>query len=168
MGKSMLKKSLVGAIIFSAVILGMGIFNLVFALVGQEEISWLAVALGGVVILLSPYPVYKAIKTNRSNVEETIKGMRLHRGNLQLDLTIKEKRIEIVATQNDIVQNQTLMIKNVTNVKVDKTGVGICVGDDMYYIEDEDIVSGSKVALLKIFKNAGFVIKDKDLIEKQN
>lgn len=163
MGKKMRNKALVGAVLFSVIILVVGVFNVVYAIIGGDKPNWIATALGGVVIALSFFPVYKAIKTNRKNVEDTIKGMRLDRGELTLDFTIKERRIDIIATQNGKVQNETLMIKNVTDFKVDKIGVAICVGDDMYYIENEDIVVGNRQSLLKIFKNAGFNIKDKDL-----
>ncbi|MBR6737123.1 MAG: hypothetical protein IKL82_02015 [Clostridia bacterium] len=161
MGKKMRNRSMIGAIIFSVLLVAMGVFNVVIALTQESGPNWLATALGVVVALLSFYPIYKAINTNKKNVEETIKSMRLNKGDLTLEFLIKEKRIEITATQNETVQTETLMIKNVTGVRPEKEGVGICVGEDMYYIENGDIVQGNREMLLNIFKRAGFNIKKK-------
>ena len=159
MGKKMRNKSLITSGLLSAGLVVMGIVLTIFALNQEKGPNWLSVALGCGVILLSVYPIYKAFKTSNKNIEESIKAMKLNRGPLKLEYTIKEKRIEIIATQNDTVQNQTIMIKNVTGIRPEKDGVGICVGDDMYYILNEDITYGTREMLLNIFKNAGFNIK---------
>lgn len=159
MGKTMRNKGLITSILLSVALVILGAFLAVFALNQEKGPNWLSFALGIGVALLSFYPIYKSYKTNKKNVEETIKSMKLNRGELQLEFVIKEKRIEITATQNDTVENQTLMIKNVTSVRPDKQGVAICVGEDMYYILDEDITYGTRDMLLNTFKNAGFEIK---------
>ena len=126
----------------------------------------MSLIIGILVLLFCLWPTLNAIKTGKKLVQNAVRDMHVEEHSLTIEYTFKEKRIEITATQNDTVQNETLMIKNVTNLKVEKNGVGICVGDDMYYIENDDIVSGTRQMLLRIFKNAGFEIKPSELTEK--
>ena len=85
--------------------------------------------------------------------------MRLNEGELTLEFVIKEKKMEVKATQLDKVQTETVLIRNLSLIKVHRDGLGIYQNDNMYFINDSEIVSGNKDMLLRIFKNAGIKIK---------
>ena len=98
-------------------------------------------------------------KTQKRNHRETIKAMQLDKGDLQIDLTIKDKKLEVVTTQFDEVQKETVLLRNVSVVRTNKDGVAVYIGDDMYYIFNDEIVTGTREELLRIFQRVNVLIK---------
>ena len=153
-------KAIIISSILSLVVAGLGIFNIIAALTSPET-NWLSLVLGVIITAFAAYPVTSSINTHKRNYEETVRSMRLNSGDLVLDYTVKERRIEIVATQCGKEEKETVMIKNVSLVKISKGGVGVYVGNDMYYISNEDIVMGTKESLVNTFIKAGVPVKGK-------
>ena len=146
--------------IFALAMAGLGIFNIITAL-SQDEVNWLSLVLGVVVTAFAVYPIISSINTQKRSYEETVKSMRLNTGDLVLDYTIKERRMEIVATQCGNEEKETVMIKNVSQVKLNKDGIGIYVGNDMYYICNDEIIMGTRASLVNTFAKAGVPVKGK-------
>ena len=88
-----------------------------------------------------------------------LKAMELEKGDLTLEFLFKEKKIELTAIQNGESQEDTILIRNLTLIKTHADGIGIYLDENMYYIRNEEIISGDKDMLLRIFKNAGIPIK---------
>ena len=162
MTTKMRNKTLIGAIIFNALFLFMGIFNIVTSISSGEGIQkWLFIVLGAIICVFSFYPTASTLATHKKNYEETLTAMNLDKGDLTLDFTIKEKKIELRAIQAGEEEVATMLIRNFSQVKVNKDGVGLYINENMYYIENDEIVLGSKEELLKIFKNAKVTIKNR-------
>ena len=63
-------------------------------------------------------------------------------------------------TKNGEVKFDTLMFKNIAYVKLNKKGVAIYLSNnDMYYIENEDIIKGDRVALINLLSKNNVKIK---------
>ena len=120
-----------------------------------------SIVLGAIICVFSFYPTASTLATHKKNYEETLTAMNLDKGDLTLDFTIKEKKIELRAIQAGEEEVATMLIRNFSQVKVNKDGVGLYINENMYYIENDEIVLGSKEELLKIFKNAKVTIKNR-------
>lgn len=159
MSKRMRNSTLFGSIILGILILIMGLFNIVSALRQEGVTKWVFIVLGILISLFSCYPIISSLITNKRNYRETIKAMELDKGELVLEFLIKEKKIELKAIQNGEEQNDTILVRNLSLIKTHSDGVGIYLNENMYYICDDEIVSGDREMMLRIFKNAGIQIK---------
>ena len=151
MSKTFMKKAFLIAVFFSVVLIALGLTSLIFSL-KSEEINWVSVVLSGVVMLGSLYPIVSTVFTQRKNHRETVRAMQLDKGDLQIDITFKEKKMEVTTTQANEVQSETVLMRNVTKVRANKDGVGIYIGDDMYYIFNDEIVLGTREELIRLFQ----------------
>ena len=159
MSKTFMRKAFITAILFSVLILALGVFTIYFAFKAVET-NWISVVLGGIITLASFYPIFSTYKVQKRNHKDTISAMQLDKGDLHIDMTFKEKKLEVVTTQFDQVQNETILLRNITKIKVNKQGVAIYIGDDMYYIFNDEIVTGTKEELLRIFQRLNLPIKN--------
>lgn len=151
MSKTFMKKAFVTAILLSLLFLAAGIATTIFAL-KQVEINWISVVLGGIITLGSCYPIISTLRAQTRNHRETVKAMQLDKGELVIDITFKEKRMEVTTTQCGEATEETVLLRNVTRVRLNSRGVAIYVGSDMYYVFNEEIVQGSREELIRIFK----------------
>lgn len=152
-------KTLIGSIVFGAFLLFFGVFNIISSLDSEGSKKWLFLILGIIICGFSVYPIIATILTHKRNYRETLKAMELEKGELTLEFVIKEKKMEIKAIQAGEVQNDTVLIRNLSHVKLHHDGVGIYLNENMYFIGDDDIVLGNRDALIRIFKNANIEIK---------
>ncbi len=150
MSKKFMKKAFLTAIFFAAILLSLGIVTIIFSL-QAKDINWVSIVLGAVVTLGSFYPIISTLLAQRKNYRETVKAMQLEKGDLQIDITFKEKKMEITTTQANEVENETVLMRNVDRVRTNKDGVGIYIGGDMYYIFNDEIVLGTREELLRSF-----------------
>ncbi len=162
--KTMMKpikiKAYVTSFLFSVVFLAMGIFSVINSLL-TAEINWLTLVLGGVVCLASVYPPISTFLNQKRNYKASVEAMQLHKGDLTLEMVFKEKRLEVTTTQGEEVQFENVLLRNVTLVKTNKDGVAVYIGEDMYFIYNEDIEFGTREELLRIFERLGVKIKGK-------
>ena len=162
--KAMMKpikvKAYVTAFLFSVVFLAMGLLSVVNALL-ETEINWVTLVLGGVVCLGAFYPPISTFLTQRKNYKSSVEAMQLHKGDLVLEMVFREKRLEVSVTQGEEVQFETILLRNVTLVKTNKDGIAIYIGEDMYFIYNEDIEFGTREELIRIFERVGVKIKGK-------
>lgn len=158
MSKTFMRKAFATAIFFTLVILALGGLTIYFAL-KSTEVNWVSFSLGAVISLASIYPLFSTFKTQRRNHRETVKAMQLDKGDLHIDLTFKDKKLEVVTTQFDEVQTETVLLRNVSVVRTKKDGVAVYIGDDMYYIFNDEIVTGTREELLRIFQRVNVLIK---------
>ncbi|MBQ3234717.1 MAG: hypothetical protein IJA97_00990 [Clostridia bacterium] len=158
MSKTFMRKAFATAIAFSLLFLVLGGLTIFFSF-KAKEINWVSVVLGGVVMLASIYPIYSTFRAQKRNHRETVSAMQLDKGDLQIDMTFKEKKLEVVTTQAGEVQNETILIRNITKVKKNKQGVAIYIGDDMYYIFNDEIVTGTMDELFRIFERVNVIPK---------
>lgn len=149
--KPMEKKSIITSSIFSVLMLGLGVFTIVETLV--NEFNVFNVILGGITTLISFYPIYRAVKQNKANLEQTVKDLNVEQHPVTINYVFKEKRIEVELEQNGEVKKDTILIRNVTKVRKVKTAVAIYVGEQMYYIKNEDITVGDADTLVRMFLN---------------
>lgn len=159
MSKKMRNKTLIGAVLFSVVLLAMGIFNIVSSFSSEGVYKWIFFVMGILISVFSVYPTYSAISTSNKNYKDTLEAMSLEKGELTLDFTIKEKKIELKASQAGEEEIATMLVRNFSLVKVNSEGVGLYLNQNMYYILNEEIKSGTKEELINIFKNAKVPIK---------
>ena len=159
MTKGFRNKTIISSLVFCVIILAMGIYNIIASLSKTDGTKWLFLAIGVLVSLFAFYPFISSIFTHKRNLRETIKAMELDKGTLTLEFIFKERKIELTATQNGESQEDTILIRNLSLVKTHADGIGIYLDENMYYILNEEIVSGSREMLLRIFKNAGVEIK---------
>ncbi|MBE5743349.1 MAG: hypothetical protein E7358_01365 [Clostridiales bacterium] len=159
MMKPLKVKAYVTAFLFSAVFLAMGAISVIGAL--KDGINWVTLILGGVVCLGAIYPPISTYLTQKKNYKASYEAMQLHKGDLVLEMVFKEKRLEVTTSQGDEVQNETVLLRNVTSVRANKEGVAIYIGEDMYFIYNDDIDFGSREELLRIFERIGTQIKGK-------
>ena len=151
MSKHFMRKALVTAVFFGVVLLAVGIVTVVVAL-SREERNWVSIVLGFVVCFGSLYPIISTVISQKKNHRETVKAMQLDKGDLRIEITFKEKKMEITTTQADEVQNESVLMRNVSKVRTNKDGLGIYIGKDMYYIFNDEIVLGTREELLRLFK----------------
>jgi hypothetical protein len=159
MSKKFRNRTLSGSILLGIVILAMGVSTIISAFSNDEFQKIIFIILGSMISLFSVYPVISTVFTHRKNYHETIKAMELDKGELTLEFIIKEKKIELKAIQNGEEQNDTILIRNLSYIKTHSDGVGIYLNENMYYIRNEEIVSGDRDMMLRIFANAGVEIK---------
>ncbi len=159
MSKKFRNRTLAGSIALSLFILAVGVSTIVSSFSNEGFQRWMFFILGVLFTLFSVYPVISTVFTHRRNYRETIKAMELDKGELTLEFTIKEKKIELKAIQNGEVQEDTILIRNLSYIKTHSDGIAIYLNENMYYIRNEEIVSGSRDMLLRIFANAGIEIK---------
>lgn len=160
MSKNMRKKTITVSIIISAVLLVFGVLDVITAF-STQEINYLTLGIGGILLIASPYPVFKTIKTEKENHRRTLEAMKLDKGEITFDYTIKDKKIELITTQAGVSKQDTMLIRNISYVKNHKDGLGIYRDEHLYYILNEEIVEGSKEELLRIFQNADIPIKNR-------
>ena len=160
MSRKMRNKTIWVSAIITAVLFAFGVIDIILSFTASNEIDFLSLGIGIIIIIASPYPIYKAIKTEKSNYQRTVAAMKLDTGDLTFDYTIKEKKIELITTQAGVVNTDTILIRNIELVKNHHDGVGIYIGEHLFYIADNEIVEGSKEELLRIFENANVVIKN--------
>ena len=159
MTKGFRNKTIFGSIVFCIVVFAMGVVNITSSISAVGGLKWLFLIMGIIICLFSFYPLISGIYTHKRNYRETIKAMELEKGDLTLEFLFKEKKIELTAIQNGESQEDTILIRNLTLIKTHADGIGIYLDENMYYIRNEEIVSGDKDMLLRIFKNAGIPIK---------
>ena len=159
MSSKIRNRSMITTILLSIMLAFMGVYSCVTGLMDKEGIRWASVGLGALIALFSAYPVITTIGTNKKNLKETIKQMGLDKGELTLEFLIKEKKMEIKATQGEEIQTSTILNRNVTLVKRQKQGTGIYFGEDMYFIYDDEIIEGSVKELLHIYEKLDIKIK---------
>ena len=159
MSKKFRNRTLSGAILLSVPVLVMGVSTIITAFSNDEVQKIIFIILGSLFSLFSLYPVISTVYTHKKNYRETIKAMELDKGELTLEFIIKEKKIELKAIQNGEEQNDTILIRNLSYVKTHSDGVGIYLNENMYYIRNEEIVSGDRDMMIRIFENAGIEIK---------
>ena len=159
MTKKFRNRTIVGSAVFCVVLFTMGVVNIVSSFSQDETYKWLLFGLGIIICLFSFYPLISGIYTHKKNYRDTIKAMQLDKGDLTLEFIIKEKRIELTAIQAGEAQEDTILIRNLSYVKTHSDGIGIYLDENMYYIRNEQIVSGSKEMLIRIFENAGIDVK---------
>lgn len=150
MSKTFMKKAFATAIFLSALFLTAGILITVFAL-KQVEINWVSVVMGGIVTLGSCYPIISTLRAQTKNHRDTVKAMQLDKGELVIDITFREKRMEITTSQCGETTEETVLLRNVSKVRLNAKGVAIYIGSDMYYIFNEEIVQGTREELVRIF-----------------
>ncbi len=160
MMKPLKVKAYITAGLFSVVFLGMGLMSVIGALI-DSKINWVTLILGGIVCLGAFYPPISTFLTQRRNYLATFDAMKLESGDLILEMVFKEKRLEVTTTQGEEVLNETILLRNVTEVKTNKDGIAIYIGEDMYYIYNEDIEFGSREELIRIFERVGIKIRGK-------
>ena len=153
-------KAYVTAYLFSIIFLAMGIVSVLGSFDGAE-IKWVNLVLGLVVCLGAFYPPISTFLTQRKNYKATFDAMQLHKGNLVLEMVFKEKRLEVTTIQGEEVFNENILLRNVTLVKANKEGVAIYIGDDMYFVYNEDINFGSRDELIRIFERLKIKVKGK-------
>ena len=159
MSKKFRNRTLSGAILLSVPVLVMGVSTIITAFSNDEVQKIIFIILGSLFSLFSLYPIISTVYTHKKNYRETIKAMELDKGELTLEFIIKEKKIELKAIQNGEEQNDTILIRNLSYVKTHSDGVGIYLNENMYYIRNEEIVSGDRDMMIRIFENAGIEIK---------
>ena len=159
MSKKFRNRTLSGAILLSVLVLAMGVSTIISAFSNEGVQKVMFIILGAIFTLFSVYPVISTLYTHRKNYRETIKAMELDKGELTLEFVIKEKKIELKAIQNGEEQNDTILIRNLSYVKTHADGVGIYLNENMYYIRNQEIVSGDRDMMIRIFENAGIEIK---------
>ena len=159
MSKKFRNRTLSGAILLSVLVLVMGVSTIITAFSNDEVQKIIFIILGSLFSLFSLYPIISTVYTHKKNYRETIKAMELDKGELTLEFIIKEKKIELKAIQNGEEQNDTILIRNLSYVKTHSDGVGIYLNENMYYIRNEEIVSGDRDMMIRIFENAGIEIK---------
>ena len=159
MSRKMRNKTIWISVVISAVLFCLGVIDIILSLTASNEIDYLSLGVGIIIVIASPYPIYKAIKTEKANYNRTIEAMKLDTGDLTFDYTIKDKKIELKTTQSGSVNSDTILIRNIDLVKNQQDGLGIYVGEHLFYIANKEIVEGSKEELLRIFTNAGVKIK---------
>ncbi len=152
-------KTLIGSAILGAILLFLGVFNIISAFSREDAQKWLFLILGILICIFAFYPLISGIFTHKKNYKDTLEAMQLDKGDVILEFLIKEKKIELKATQNDEVSLDTILIRNLNLIKVHHDGIGIYLGENMYYICNDEIVQGTRESLLRIFKNAGILIK---------
>ncbi len=159
MSRRMRNSTLFGSIMFAVFILIIGGYNIYASFSNEGVTKWVFFVLGILISLFSVYPIISTLINNKRNYKDTIVAMELDKGELVLEFTIKEKKIELKAIQNGEEQNDTILIRNLSLIKTHADGVGIYLGENMYYIRDDEIVIGDRDMLIRIFKNAGIQIK---------
>ena len=87
--------------------------------------------------------------------------MGIDKATLTISLVAREKRIEVSTEQNGEVKNSTVLLRNITQVKINKRAIGIYFKDNLYYVLDTDYIEGNKEDFIKLFKKAGVPIKGK-------
>ncbi|MBO7214815.1 MAG: hypothetical protein J6V66_04885 [Clostridia bacterium] len=158
MSRTFMRKAFRTAILFSIAFIVLGGITIYFGLKTEKQ-GLVSVILGGIIVLASAYPIISTIKTQRRNHKETVKAMQLDKGDLQIDMLFKEKRLEVTTSQAGEVQTETILLRNVTNVKVNKQGVAIYIEEDMYFIFNDEIVMGTQEELLRIFNKVKVPVK---------
>ncbi len=159
MTKGFRNRTIIGSAVFCAIILAMGVFNIIASFSRTDATKWLFLSMGIIISLFSFYPLISGIFAHKRNYKETINAMQLDKGVLTLDFIFKERKIELTATQNGKSQVDTILIRNLSQIKTHADGIGIYLDENMYYILNEEIVAGDREMLLRIFKNAGIPIK---------
>lgn len=146
--------------VLSLVILAMGIYNIISANIGKDSQNIFMFILGIIITLFSIYPTYNALRSVKGIVQKTIRDMGVEDGQIILEYFFKDKKVEISMTKNNEVKFDTLMLKNIAYVKVNKKGVAIYLkNDEMYYIEDDEIIEGNRVALINLLSKNNVKIK---------
>ncbi len=157
--KKMKVKSLVTSSILSLILLAMACFNFVSAF-SEEKVNIFSIIVGALVGLFSIYPIASAIKTNKNSVKRAVSDMGVEEHPLTISYLFKEKRVEITLTQNGETKFDTLMMKNIDKVKVNKDGLGIyLLNGDMYYVYNEDFIEGDKQKLINLFARNKIKVK---------
>ncbi len=151
MSKYFMRKAFATAVFFGVVLLAIGIVTVVVALSAEKK-NWVSIVLGFVVCLGSLYPIISTVITQKKNHRETVKAMQLDKGDLRIDITFKEKKMEITTSQAGEVQNESVLMRNVSKIRTNKDGLGIYIGKDMYYIFNDEIVLGTREELLRLFQ----------------
>ena len=159
MSKGFRNKTIIGSSVFCAIILAMGVFNIIASFSRTDGTKWLFLIMGIIISLFSFYPLISGIFTHKRNLRETIEAMQLDKGILTLEFTFKEKRIELIASQNGQSQEDNILIRNLSLIKTHADGIGIYLEENLYYILIVEIVLGNREMLLRIFENAGIPIK---------
>lgn len=160
MMKPMKIKAYISAFLFSVLFLAMGLVS-IFGALKDDEINWVTLILGGVVCLGAFYPPISTFLTQRKNYKASLEAMQLQKGDLALEMVFREKRLEVTTTQGEEVQFETILLRNVTQVKTNKDGVAIYIGEDMYFIYNDDIEFGTREELIRIFQRLNVQIKGK-------
>ncbi len=159
MMKPLKVKAYVSAWAFAILFVAMGISSIIASL--KDEINWVSLILGCIVCLCCVYPLISTYRTQSKNYKATFQAMQLEKGDLTLEMVFKEKRLEVTSTQGEEVLGETILLRNVTAVKTNKEGVAIYIGEDMYFIYDDDIVFGTRDELIRIFKRLNIKVKGK-------
>ena len=157
--KPLATKSLVTSIIIAVIILALGVFMLVRAIINNEIFN---IVVSGLMIVLSCYPIIKAVRQNKDALETSIKDLGVDKSEITISLVVREKRIEVTTEQNGEIKNSTVLIRNVSQIKTNANAIGIYVKDNMYYVLDTDYIEGNRKELLNIFKKAKIEIKGKE------
>ncbi len=159
MAKKMQVKSIVTSIILSLVLLAMACFNFITAF-SEEKVNVFSIIVGALVGVFSIYPIASALKTNKNSVKNAVSDMGVEEYPLTISYLFKDKRVEIALTQNGETKLDTLMMKNIDKVKVNKDGLGVyLLNGDMYYIYNEDFIEGNKQSLLSLFARNKIKVK---------
>ena len=156
--KPLMTKSIVTSGIFTLIMIGLGIFLLIDSIIKGQVFN---IVLASVTILFSIYPIYRAYRQNQDNLKTAIKDMGIDKATLTISLVAREKRIEVSTEQNGEVKNSTVLLRNITQVKINKRAIGIYFKDNLYYVLDTDYIEGNKEDFIKLFKKAGVPIKGK-------
>lgn len=160
MSKGIKVKTITSSAVLSFIILVMGVINIVSSNIGKETRNVFMFILGICISVYSFYPIFSALRSVKGVVQKTIKDMGVEDGQMVLEYEFKDKKVEISMTKNGEVKFDTLMFKNIAYVKLNKKGVAIYLSNnDMYYIENEDIIKGDRVALINLLSKNNVKIK---------
>lgn len=156
MNKPMKKKSIITSSIFSVLFLALGVFTFVNGLIQNAVFN---IILGVVTCLVSIYPVYRSIKQSEENVQKAIVDMGVERYSIKLTFLFKDKRIEVTSEQKNDVKNDTILIRNITQARLTKNAICLYLGENMYYILNDDFVEGSVDDVVRILNKNGIPVK---------
>ena len=122
--KPLAKKALITSVLFTVALWCLGIFFLITSILEFEERGVFNIVVACITIVFSGYPLYKAIKQNKESLKTAIADMGIDKSSIEINLTVREKRIEVTSDE-------------------EKLHIGIC----LKIIVDGD-VSGSIVLLI--------------------
>jgi hypothetical protein len=159
--KPLAKKAIVTSAIFTAIMFALGVFMTIHSIVSQEENKVFNIIIGAITVVFSFYPLYKALRQNKENLKTAITDLGVDKNELKITMVVREKRIEVTSEQGGAVKNSTVLLRNISEAKINKKAIGIYVKDNMYYVLDSDYIEGSKQEFINILRKAGVKIKGK-------
>ena len=155
MNKTIDKGSIITSIILCVVLFALGVVTLVLGIV-EDKINWISIIVGAFACVFSIFPIISSITTSKKGLENAIKQMGVETSPLKIEYVIKEKRMEIKQFKGEIVEEKTVMLKNVATFRKLKEGLAFYLEDGvMYYFDYADILVGTPEQIAKLFLRNG-------------